>query len=829
MDDQGGEEAMDALGQDLRYGWRTLRARPGFAMVAALTLALGVGANAAIFSAINALLLRPLPIANADGLVFGAALREGFDPFGTSLLEYALYRDEARSFLSSGLGEPRLFNVVGSGEPERLRGSAVTASYLETVGVKPVLGRLFTALEDQPGGEAVALLGHELWQRRFGGDRGVTGQVLHLEGRSWTVVGVLPPGFDLPYSAEVWVPMQASIESLPLAQRAATSHEFVARLKPDVSLEQADVELKGLARRLEQEYPQIRRGWSYGLVPLRRQLLGDLAGRTHRSLVAVTVAVGFLLLICCANVANLLLARGVTREGEIAIRLSLGAGRTRLVRQLLSESLLLAFAGGAGGVLLAFWIQPLLRALNPIQPVGLGGYLTDFRIDGQALLFSLVVTVLAGLVSGLVPALKASRHSGLMPVLRRELRGSAGRGGGRWLDVLVVGEIAIAVALLVGGGLMMQSFQRLQRADLGFRPDALLTVELPRSPENYARHERQVLFMEQALQRVRALPGVVSAGMTVNVPLQHGVTLDAVFEAEGRAPTNPSDVPIAANRPISPGYLETLGVVLVRGRLLDEGDGAWAMPVAVISEQFARESWPGQDPLGKRVRRIRAGERGPWMTVVGEVRDVKEDRFNFRIDRPVWYLPYAQQTFPVPVSLPLNLVVRTVGEPAHIAAAVREAVHAVDPDQPVASVLPMRESLSDVLFAERFSALLTGSLAVVGVLLAGLGLYGVMAYSVGQRRGEIGLRMALGAQPRDVLRLVVGQGATLVVTGLGLGVAGALALTRLLSSTLFQVSATDPFTFAFAPAVLAGVALLACWLPARRATLVSPTVAMRCE
>jgi putative ABC transport system permease protein len=820
---------MDGLRQDLRYGWRSLRARPGFTLVAVLTLALGVGANTAIFSAVNALLLRSLPVVDAERVVFGMALREGFDPFGTSLLEYALFRDEARSLASSGLGTPRLFHLVGSGEPERLRGSAVMTGYLKTLGVRPARGRLFTEDEDRPGGPAVALIGHDVWQRRFAGDRDVIGRLLSFEDRSYSIVGVMPPGFDLPYSAEVWVPMQVTADALPLDQRAANANEFVARLKPGVRLEQADTELKALARRLEREYPQIRRNWSYGIVPLRWQLLADIEGRAQRSLGAVGVAVGFLLLICCANVASLLLARGVTREGEIAIRLALGAGRARLARQLLAESFVLALLGGTAGVLAAVWIQPLLRALNPIQAVGLGVYLNDFRIDAKVLLFSLALTLLTGVVSGLVPALKIARSAGPMEVLKKDHRASGGARGRRSLRALVVGEIAVAATLLVGAGLMVQSFGRLQRTELGFRPDDLLTMELPLSPARHAGTAPQARFMEQVLDRVRTVPGVVSAGMTLNVPMQRGVTLDSVFEVEGRAPASPAEVLITAHRLVSPGYMETLGVSLTKGRFLDEHDRADAPPVVVVSEELVRQAWPGEDPLGKRIRRRRAGVPGPWMSVVGVVRDVKEDRFGFRIDRPVWYVPYAQQTFAVPVSLPLNLVVRMGADRGAVATSVRQAVHAVDPAQPVAGVMPMREYLADVLVADRFSAVLMATLAAVGLLLAALGLYGVMAYSVGQRRGEIGLRMALGARPRDVLRLVVGEGTALLVVGLLFGAAGAWTLTRLLSSTLYHVSPTDPATFAVVGLLLAGVALLASWLPARRATRISPMAALRSE
>ncbi|MCI0567426.1 MAG: ABC transporter permease [Acidobacteria bacterium] len=820
---------MSGLIQDLRYGWRMIFRNPGFSLVAILTLALGIGANTALFSAVNALLLRPLPVEDIDHLVFGMALREGFDPFGTSLLEFELYQKEAGSLSGSGVGTPRHFTLLAGDEPERLRGSAVTAGFLTTLGVKPILGRLFTSEEDRPGAASVALVGHELW-RRLGADRGIVGQVLDLEGRPTTVVGVLPPGFDKPYSAEVWVPMQVDIASLPLAQKAATANEFVGRLKDGVNLEAAGAELKGLARRLEQEYPQIRRGWSFGIVPLRRQLLADLSGRTQSSLMALSGAVGFLLLLCCANVAGLLLARGAAREGEIAVRMSLGAGRGRLIRQLLTESLLLALPGGISGALLAYWMQPLMVWLNPIQAADLGARLTDFRIDGRVLLFSLAATLMTGLICGLAPALRAARPSGLMALLkRREQRGDSGSGGRLSLGAIVVGEIAIAATLLMGGGLMMQSFRNLQGIDLGFRPGNLLTLELPLSPLKYAETGQQVEFMQQVLQRVRALPGVLAAGMTTNIPMQRGVTLDSVFEVEGRPPADPSNVPITAHRLVTPGYMQTLGVSLLKGRMLDESDRAGSLPVAVVSEEFVRESWPGEDPIGKRVRRVRTGEKGPWMTVVGVVAEVKEDRFWFRIDRPVWYLPYAQQTFPLPVSIPLNLVVRTAGDPSLVAKAVREAVHSTDPSQPVAGAMPMVESLSDVLITERFSAVVMGALAGLGLLLAALGLYGVMAYTVSLRTGEIGLRMALGARPRDVFGLVLGRGIALALGGLAVGLGAAWALTRLLSSTLYQVDATDPAIFLAVALALGAIALLACYLPARRAARVDPMIALRIE
>ncbi|HYV65622.1 MAG TPA: ABC transporter permease, partial [Myxococcales bacterium] len=782
---------MDDLLQDLRYGLRMLRARPGFALVAVVTLAIGVGANTAIFSAINSMLLRPLPIPEVERVVWGMALREGFDPFGTAILDYSLYRTEARSFSDMGIATQRQFHLRGQAEPERLNGAAVTASYLATLRVQPAVGRLFDSAEDRPGGPAVAILGHDLWRRRFAGDPSAIGRTVDLDGTPRLIVGVLPAGFDVPYSADVWVPMQVAFDALPLVDRAATANDFVARLKPGVRIRDADAELKKLAQRLSEEYPQIRRGWSYGIVPLRQLLLADVDGRAERSLRLLGAAVAFFLLICCANVASLLLARGVAREGEIAIRRSLGAGGGRLIRQLLTENLLLSLLGGGAGVLLAWWSRPALAALSPIQAAGLGSYLTDFRIDGRVLWFSLAVTLLAGLLCGLVPAWKIGRTPELMSVLRRRDQRASG-GGRRPLAALVVAEVAVAAGLLVVGGLLVQSFQRLQRIDLGFRPDGLLLFELPLSPARYPTVARQARFVEDLLGRVRALPEVAAAGVTTNVPMQRGITLDSVFEVEGRPPPNPSEVPVTAHRLVSPGYPATLGVELLAGRLLDEGDREGSLPVAVVSEELVRQAWPGEDAIGKRIRRVRAGQRGPWMTVVGVVRDVKEDRFNFRVRRPVWYLPFTQQAFAPPVSLPLVLLVRTSGNGPGMAAAVRAAVREVDPDQPLGAVMPLREQLGDVLVGERFSAVLMATLAAAGLLLAALGLYGVLAYSVGQRTGEIGLRLALGATPRDVLRMVVREGVGLVLLGLSLGIAAAWGLTRLFASSLYKVNPADP-------------------------------------
>ena len=817
---------MQTLWRDLRYGGRILFKQAGLTAIAVAALSLSIGANTSIFSAVNTLLLRPLPLEDLDRLVFSVSLREGFDPFASSLLEFAAYKERNHQFVSIGAAMQRSFNLTGRGEPERARGASIMADYLATLGVKPVLGRGFTAEEDRPGGPAVALISYGLWQKHFGGNSSVIGETLNLEGGSHTIIGVMPPGFDLPAAAEIWVPLQTNIDSLPLTDRAAPNYEIVAKLRPRISIEQADAESKSIARQLEQAYPQLRRGWSVKLISLRQELLGDLAGHVNKALFALMAGVVFLLLICCANVANLQLARGIARTRELALRRALGANRWRLVRQLLTESMLLAFLGGIGGLLLAHWIVPILAAMNPTQGISLAGFFHNFKIDGRVLGFALVVTLTTGVVFGLIPALKGAGEREVMPRLKQGYqRTGAGAPGRRWLNVLIIAEIAVAMTLLVGGGLMWQSFNRLQHVDLGFRPDNLLTMKMVLPTSKYSDYRQRVAFAEQVVDRVKSLPGVLSAGTTTNIPLEREIAFDSIFNVEGRPAVNPNDVPITSHRIVSPDYLTTLGITLTKGRLIDEKDRADSVPVVVISEELARQGWPGEDPIGKRVRRIRAGQPLPWMTVIGVVKDVKEDLFNYRVNRPVWYVPYAQ----VENNFPLNLVLRTSGDPTTVTASVGQAVHAIDADQPISNIVTMNQNLNGVLVTERFSAILMSVLAASGLLLAALGLYGVMAYSVSQRTAEIGLRVALGAQRTHVLQLILGQGVKLTLLGVAIGLTAAWAMTRLLVSLLFGVSATDPATFVFIPLLLVSVALLACLLPARRALAVDPMVALRYE
>jgi putative ABC transport system permease protein len=820
---------MDAFWQDVRFGARMLRARPLFTLAVVSMLAVGIGANTAVFSAATALLLRPLPIPGADRIVFGLAMREGVDPFGTSLLEVSAFQDRARSFASTGVTTTTLFNVVGDGDPSRVAAAQVSAGYLATLGVQPSIGRRFTQEDDRPGGAAIAIIGDDLWRRRFNADPRVVGRALTTDAGIWTIVGVMPAGFDLPEGSEIWVPMRVDPRAVPLEPRASQHNlTFVGALRPDVTHRQATAEVDGIVAQLVREFPQYERGWGYTLVPFRRYLLGDLTGTRERAIVILMAAVGFLLLICCVNVANLLLVRGVSREREMAVRLALGAGRARLVRHLVTECLLVGAIGGLAGVLVAAWLAPILQTLNPINVGGLRASLTDFRIDGRVLAFATLVSIATALVFAVAPALKATQATRADDVVgtlkRRDQRTGRDAGGRRWLAALVIGELAITTMLLVGAGLVVRSFARLQHVPLGFVPTRVLAMEIALAPSRYPAQRDRDAFVQRLLDRVRALPAVRTAGVTTDLPLDR-LSVDAIFVAEGRAPATPAEVPITAHRLVSPGYLEALGVRLVNGRLLDARDRADAPPVVVVTEEFARQAWPDQDPIGRRARRRTVGSEAPWMTVVGVIEDVKEDQFNFRISRPVWYVPYAQGSWPGAV----KLIVRGEGVEGPLGTAVREAIRSVDANQAVGAARTLDAQVAGVVMTERFSALVVGALSMIGLFLATCGLYAVVSYSVSQRTGEFGLRLALGAAPRDLRRLVLGHGAAITVAGIGLGLLGARALSLLLASVLYEVSAGGPATFAAVGAILATVALAACYVPAHRAASADPMLALRNE
>jgi putative ABC transport system permease protein len=818
---------MNGLLQDVKYGYRALRKRTLLSSVAVLMLGLGTASSAAIFSALQTLAFRPLPIAFEHRVVAGVALREGFDPFGTSLLEYQALLDRARSIDVAGIGRQQSFNLTGRGEPERLAGASVSATYFAATGIEPVIGRRFSAADDAPGGPAVAIVGHSLWQRRFGADQAITGRLVDLDGRQHEIIGVMPPGIDMPYGAEIWTPLQIDLASLPLRARGTHMYELIARLRPEISVSQADVEVKAIARQLEEQEPQIQRGWSYRVVPIRRFLTADLDGRVQHALSILTGAVGLLLIICSVNLTTLMLALGVARQREMGLRLALGASRSRLVRQLLTESLALGLGGAAAGVLLAAWIIPGLAALSPLEVVSFGEYFRDFRLDSSVIAFAMLLSVGTATASGLAAAIRSARSVDLRSSWTTADRLAGGdRSRRRWFGALVAGELALATALLVGGGLLLRSFERLSTVELGFRPDNVLAVQLMLSPASYPNPGVKSQFMETVLERLRASPGVRAAGMSTNIPLQL-LSLDSTYVVEGRAVENVAGVPITAHRLVTPGYLETLGVSVVTGRLFTADDRADTEPVVVVSETLAREAWPDANPLGKRIRRLLPGNApAPWLTVVGIVRDVKEDRFGFRIDRAVWYVPYAQQP-PLTFEPPMNLIVRSTGEPTALVSAVRDAIRGIDAQVPISNVTTLTAHVGGVMTTERFSAIITAALALSGLALAAIGLYGVIAFSVTQRTAEIGVRMALGAGRFDIVRLVMGRAVSLIVVGLAIGLAGARLLAGRLTGFLYDTAPGDPAIFLLVAGLLAGVGVLASYAPARRAAGVDPISAIR--
>jgi predicted permease len=809
----------------LRLALRRMRRHPLHAGVSIACLALGIGANSAIFSVVNALLLRPLPVERDERLAFTLGLRGDDDPYEASLLDYIALRTQATAFSGVGAATPRSFNLSEGERPERVSAAAVTADYLSTLGVRPVLGRGFTEQDDRPGGEGAALIGYGLWQRRFGGEPGVVGRALRLAGRSHTVVGVLPAGFDLPLATEVWVPLGLVPDTLPADEQDARDYLMVARLRDGATWAQAQTEARTLARRLEQSYPERRAGWGLKLIPLRQQLIGDINGHIRPALLLLLAVVGFLLLLTCANVASLQLVRALERGHEIAVQVALGAERRRIVSSLLGESLLLSLLGGGLGLLLAALATPPLMALSPVQANALAGQLSDARLDLRVLAFTCGVSVAAGLLFGLAPALGTSLEQQLLTRLREGGRRASGtRASKRLFGLLTLGEIALAMTLLVGAGLVVHSFRHLASARLGFRADERLVVELHLAPDEYPDRALRVAFAEALLERVRALPGVASAGVTTTIPLAVS-SWDAAYAVEGQA-LDPGEVPLTAHRLVSPGYLETLGVRPLAGRLIEARDREGGQLVAVVTRSFAERAWPGRDALGQRVGPRRQPPGGAWFTVVGVLDDVKEDRFNFRIDRPVWYLPLAQREG----EFPLNLVVHASGGDAlALAPAVRAALHEIDRNQPISRVTTLARHVDQFLGPQRFSALLSGLFAVLGLVLAAVGVYGVTAYGMAQRTTEFGIRMALGAPPGGLVRLVLGEGARVALLGLGLGALGGVLVGRALHGTLYQVRPADPFNLAAVGAVLMGVMALATWLPARRVARLDPNLALRHE
>ena len=797
----------DEMFQDLRYGARMLVNNPGFAFVSVLTLALGIGANTAIFSIVNAVLLQPLPFSEPDRLVWvWGNIRNGGNRASTSPLDYLDYRARNTSFehFAATYSIPAFFNLTGTGDPERLQGQAATGNFFQALGVNAAIGSTFLLENEEPGRDQVVVLSYRLWQRRFGGDPSLIGKTLSLDGRSFEVIGVMPANFNFPRNTELWTPMNFRIAP-DMMQRKAHFLRPVGRLKPGVTLAQAQADMDAVAANLEAQYPESNTGWNLRMVPLQEQLVGNI----RPTLRVLFGAVGLVLLIACANVANLLLVRASSRRKEIALRMALGAGRFRIVRQMLTESMLLALAGGTAGVFLAAWGIDLLVGFsgNDIPPTAKIG------IDGMVLGFTLCVSLLTGIVFGLVPALPATQPAKLSETLKEG--GRAGSSRNRTRNLLVVFETAIAVVLLIGAGLLIRSFIRLQNVGPGFDAANVLTVRIDLPREKYNSPEKTAAFWSQLHDRIAVLPGVEAVGMNTELPLS-GQPNDTPFSVEGRPPVQPNQQFGADFRRVNQDYLRSLRIPLKRGRDFTAQEVRQGAHVVLISEILADGVFPGEDPLGQRLL-LGLKETIPF-EIIGIVGDIRH--------RTLEAAPFATMYLPALEGW-TNLTIRAAGDPLRLAAAVRKEVQAIDPDQPIAAVRSMEQVVAESVGAPRYRTLLLGLFAFVALLLAAIGIYGVTSYAVAQRTHEIGIRMALGAQTRAVHRLVIGQGITLALVGVSAGLIGAFALTRLLAGLLFGVTATDPLTFTGVAVILTVIALIACWIPARRAARVDPMVALR--
>jgi putative ABC transport system permease protein len=816
---------MQTLLQDLRYGARMLFKQPSFSLIAVVTLALGIGANTAIFSVVNAVLLRPLPYAEPAALV---ALWESNKqrPESRNSIAYPNFFDwraQSQSFERMASYYTNNFALTDVATPVNLRSAVVSTELFPVLGIKPQLGRWFVAEEETPGAR-VAVLSHSLWQRQFGGDPNIVGRALVLNGKPFNVVGVMPAGFQFPIEAEpveLW--LSASIdgeksdpkEPAQNEQRGSHFIQAVGRLKPNVTLAQAQAEMDVIGAKLEQQYPDTNTRKGVKLLPYHNDLVHDYS----EALWLILGAVGCVLLIACANVANLLLARATARYKEIAVRVALGANRSRVIRQLLTESLLLALGGGLLGLLLAWWGTEALVKLIPADVPRLA----EIKLDRWVFGFTLLVSLVTGIVFGLAPALQASKVE-LTEAMKEGAR-AAGASGGRTRlrSALVVAELAIALVVLIGAGLLLQTFRKLQQVDLGYDTSHVLTasVELPEA--RYPKPEQATVFYQTLLERVKALPGVESASAIVPLPLS-GDTFVISFDVEGRNIPK-SDRPSSNFRTVSLDYFDTMKIPLRAGRTFTERDNAQAPNVIIVNETFVKRHFPNENPLGKHIKPgISLGGPSVWREIVGVVKDVKHKQALSRDYEPEYYLPHAQ----MPLGS-MNLVVRTANEPQSLARSLQTVVHELDWNIPVYRIKTLEQYLGVAVAQPKFNALLLGSFAGLALLLTAIGLYGVMAYAVIQRTQEIGIRLALGAQTGDVLRLVLRQGLKLTALGLAIGLVTAYALTRYMQTLLFGVKPSDPLTFAAIALLLTVVALVACYMPARRATKVDPLVALRYE
>jgi predicted permease len=815
---------METLVQDLRYGARMLVNKPGFAIVAIITLALGIGAITAIFSVVNAVLFRPLPYKAPDRLVMLQEKSQQLDVMAVSYPNFLDWQRRNNTFEQLAVVRRINFNLVGGNEAERVAGRLLTTNLFSVLGVAPAKGRDFLPEENEPGAGPVVIVSHALWQRRFGGDPNLVGKTINVNDKDFTIIGILPSDFQFFSPSDIFVPINQFKERWMEVRGSHPGLFAVGRLKSDINLEQARADMDSVAAALAEQYPQSNTGAGVIANPLFENVVSNI----RPTLLVLLGAVGFVLLIACANVANLLLARSRGRQKEIAIRTAIGASRLRIIRQLLTESLLLSVAGGGLGLLLALWGTDALVAFIPDGLPRAEGV----HIDGQVLGFTLAVSLLTGIIFGLVPALQSSK-----PNLHETLK-DAGRGttSGRHFvrNVLVVVEVALALVLLIGAGLMMRSVIRLTDIPPGFDSENVLTLAVSLSPAKYQDAAKVRQFYQQTLERVQSLAGVESAAWTIGIPLLG--SNETAFAIPDRPRSESGNNPLAVEYAASPDYIRTMGVPLLRGRYFNEQDNEKSSKVVIIDEAIARSFFPDEDPVGKR---FLSGDddnssANAGREIVGVVGHVKhygldpdaDSRIKFQFHVPYTQLP---DQFMVLITRSMNLVIKSGSDTKTLVSSVRSQIQAVDKDQPIYDITTMQQVVASATVQQRFAMLLLGLFAVVAMLLAAVGIYGVMSYSVTQRTHEIGIRMALGAQQNDVMKLVVRQGLVLTITGVAVGLVASFALTRLMSSLLFSVTATDPVTFALIPLLLAGVALAACAIPARRATKVDPIVALRYE
>jgi putative ABC transport system permease protein len=805
---------IETVWRDVRTGVRALVHSPVFTVVTVLSLALGIGANTAIFSVVNGLLLRPLPYPEAEQIVdvWHTPPQQSFpglDRFSVSPANYLDWKAQSTAFEQMAVYADTGLSLSTSNDPLPLIGAVVSSDFFSVLRTNAMLGRTFTPDEERPGRDQVAVIGHGLWQRAFGANPNIIGQTLTLNSRSFTVVGIMPAGFEFPREAELWVPL--AWDDNERKTRSIHDYLVIARLKQNVSLQQARAEMSTISSRLEQQYREENTGWGAVVTPLREDLVGDV----RLALLVLFCAVGFVLLIACANVANLMLARGANRQKEIAVRIALGAGRARLIRQLLTESVLLAVIGGLLGLLLAVWGSKMLVQLGSLPNSGALG------IDTWALGFTLLVSFAAGIIIGIVPALQFTRTS-----ISEALKQGSGRTGGSPIKqhtrkALVISEVALSLVLLIGAGLMIRSFWKLQNVDPGFDTSNALTMSIVLTPSRYSEPHQRLAFVDRAMEQIRAVPGVVSVGTTTRVPLGGGGSTQP-FSVEGRPAAAIAEQPMAQTRYISPDYFRAIGIPLRQGRFFSDQDRDNSVPVVIISEAMARRFWPGENPIGRRLTPSFHSEQGT-REIVGVVGDVKTSGLDADASA-MMYLPFKQAPLPF-----LSFVVRTASTPESLIQPVSKAIYAIDKEQALTDVETMDQVLGKSLSGRRFNMTLLLTFAGVALMLAAVGVYGVMNYTVTLRRRELGIRMALGAAKMDVLRLVLGQGLTLTLIGVGAGLVAAYALTRLMASLLYGVTATDYLTFGSVSAVLVAVGLVASYVPARRATKVNPTIALRAE